>query len=190
MMAGSACSHFARRRERAARTASWSGRHRSRAKPYMSRADAGLISAVWRTERALEIFHDLGLERAATWFASRCLSQRSSLHLVDVVARHRRQQIPVIHSQIGASEPRNIRPELACSGSPLTSSGSSGMKNNATGGLREHCVPALMGLLAVRNSARNFSRIAAEPCIDVPQTSNRSSSVSRLLRADGVSRCR
>jgi bifunctional non-homologous end joining protein LigD len=43
---------------------------------------------------------------------------------------------------------------------------------------------------AQRETLGSFSRSASEPGIAVPQTSSRSSSVSRLLRADGVSRCR
>jgi len=77
------------------------------------------------TERALEIFTILVWNVPATWLLLVACRGDQTLHLADCSSRAIvGKQIPVIHSQIGASEPRNIRPELACSGSPLTSSGS------------------------------------------------------------------
>ncbi len=54
--------------------------------------DAGLLDAIWRTKRALEIFHDLGLERAGNLlYFSLVVGGDQNPHLVLIVACHRRQ---------------------------------------------------------------------------------------------------
>jgi len=66
----------------------------------------------------------------------------------------------LIHSQIGASEPREIRPGLGWSGSPSIKKGSSGAKKYLV-----ELPVRLVGWPALRNSARKASSTAAAPGI-------------------------
>jgi len=89
----------------------------------------------------------------------------------------------VIHSQIGPSEPRAIRPELACSGAPSISRSSTGAKK-----YREGLLARVWGDPSLPSSARSRAWISADPGMSTPQCSSRSSSLSRQLRDSGVKR--